>query len=64
MNARNKSEIGRYVTDQDGAKACAVGVNTFRRLAREADAVVKIGKIKRNDLPKIYAFIENNYTAR
>lgn len=55
MNAKREPE---FVRDREGAAMARMGVNTFRKLAEEFDAVYRIGKIRVTDWEKFKAGLE------
>ncbi len=54
---KNKNEKGILLTYKDACKRYNLGMNTVQRLAREAGALVKIGKSARIDIAKMDSFV-------
>lgn len=58
-----RNEYGELITTQQTAELSNLGINTVRKIAQEADAVVRIGKksvrIKRR---KFFDYIDATYT--
>ncbi|MCI8585813.1 MAG: hypothetical protein HFI92_07950 [Lachnospiraceae bacterium] len=55
MNNENEPE---FVRDREGAARARMGVNTFRKLADEFNAVYRIGKIRVTDWEKFRKGLE------
>lgn len=47
------------VTDDVGAGRCSVGIASFRKLSKEAGAVVKIGSRRLNNWKKIANYLDS-----
>ncbi len=47
------------VSDKELACMLGVGLTAARRIAQEANAVFRIGKTKRNSVPRIKTYIDN-----
>ena len=52
VNEMNPEKEPEFVRDREGAAMARMGVNTFRKLAEEFDAVYRIGKIRVTDWGK------------
>ena len=48
-----------FVRDAEGAKLARMGINTFRKLAEEFDAVYRNGKIRVTDWEKFKAGLKS-----
>ncbi len=62
MNMReNKDKNGALLTIPQIAEQANMGVNTVRRLAIEAGALVKIGKLARIDPEVFFDYVKREY---
>ncbi len=52
INEMNAEQEPEFVRDREGAAMARIGINTFRKLAEEFDAVYMIGKIRVTDWGK------------
>lgn len=55
LNEMDMEREPEFVRDMEGAKLARMGINTFRKLAEEFDAVYRIGKIRVTDWEKFKA---------
>lgn len=63
MNAgMYRNEYGELITTQQTAELSNLGINTVRKIAQEADAVVRIGKNVRIKRRKFFDYIDATYT--
>lgn len=62
-NLKNRNEKGELVTLPQACEDTNLGMNTVRRLAKEAGAVVKIGKSYRIIRKVLLDYIYEKYTA-
>lgn len=58
---KNRDEDGRLLTYEQTAKRSNLGRCTIMRLAREAGALVKIGRTARVDWDTFYNYVMNVY---
>lgn len=58
---KNRNEDGRLLTYEQTAKRSNLGRCTIMRLAREAGALVKIGRTARVDWDTFYNYVMNVY---
>lgn len=58
---KNRNINGELLTCQQAAERSNIGKNTTMRLAREAGAIIKIGRITRIDWNTFYSYIKNVY---
>ncbi len=56
-----RNEYGELITVQQTAELSNLGINTVRRLAQEADAVVRIKKNVRIKRRKFFDYIDATY---
>ena len=61
---KTKNPKGRLFTYQQMAEDSNLGINTVMRLAKEADSVVKIGRIVRVDPERFYEYVLIEYSDR
>ena len=61
---KTKNPKGRLFTYQQMAEDSNLGISTVMRLAKEADSVVKIGRIARVDPEKFYEYVLAEYSVR
>ncbi len=59
LNEMNMEQEPEFVRDAEGARLARMGVNTFRKLAEEFDAVYRIGKIRVTDWEKFKAGLKS-----
>lgn len=57
MRKFNESENGILLTYKQACERYNLGMNTVQRLARQGDALVKIGKSARVDVEKMDSFV-------
>lgn len=63
MNAlKANNSNGRLLTYQQMAKNSNLGINTVRKLAKESDSIIRIGKIVRIDPEKFYKHVLTEYS--
>ena len=58
VNEMSPEKEPEFVRDREGAAMARMGVNTFRKLAEEFDAVYRVGKIRVTDWGKFKAGLE------
>ena len=58
VNEMNPAKEPEFVRDREGAAMMRMGVNTFRKLAEEFDAVYRVGKIRVTDWEKFKKGLE------
>lgn len=58
---RIKNPEGKLVTYQQAAEKSNLGINTVMRLARESNALIKIGRIARIDWDTFYNYVTTVY---
>lgn len=57
-----RNEYGELITMQQTAELSNLGMSTVRKIAQEADAVVRIGKSVRIKRRKFFDYIDATYT--
>lgn len=61
MNAAIVSPKGRYFRVTEACSQTNWSRNTLMRIAEEANAIIRVGRTVRIDMPTLYKYIDENY---
>ena len=61
MNAAIVNPKGRYCRVTEACSQTNWSRNTLMRIAEEANAIIRVGRTVRIDMPVLYKYIDENY---